>query len=138
MATTEGRTILIGSKISDHIEITSISEKLQGDRKIIYATVHVVSKPWIGEWTTEFVGIELKEFARDIQGLYEKLDTTIKYDSWEGDLSLVFQGDGRGHIEISGTTHNVSTYESAVQVRFQMDQTQLPALVKLIREFVAD
>lgn len=138
MATSSVRTILIGNRISDHIEITSDSWEQGADRKVIYATLHVESKPWTGEWTTEFADIELEALAKDIQNLYQKLDATIKYASWEGDLSIAFRGDGRGHIQISGTARNVSTYESVVQVEFRIDQTHLPPLVKSIREFVSD
>jgi hypothetical protein len=133
------RAILIGTKDSDHLELTRISRSDLGGYSFIEADLSVIAVPWNGRLKAVFHSFELEGLATGLRELYSKLDETIEFRSVESQLCMTIKGDGRGHISVKGTAHDSSPpgCNNSLSFLLHLDQTCLLPLAKSLDEFVA-
>jgi hypothetical protein len=81
-----------------------------------------------GEFRANFMQGELSRFARELQILYKRLKGEAVLAPLEPNLELSCIGDGRGHIEVTGTARAQFHTGTKLSFRFVIDQTYLPAI----------
>ena len=117
-----------------------------GGGRAEYLLVKVISRSsgddyWDGNWLTCEVRIfaggfrgkfqanlrtdELERFATEVRTLHDDLKTAARLEPMEEQLTLVLQGDGRGHIECQGAAMDVVGTGNLLTFGLQLDQTQL-------------
>ena len=130
MNTPESTQIVIGQRTSDHVSIERISAP--NHEGWFHASVTVQSAVWSGNLRAEFTAGELRRFGLEIERLYEELNGMAELRPMEPFLELTFQGDGRGHIKVSGTAYHRLGAGTCLKFEFELDQTQLPSIAKAL------
>lgn len=74
--------------------------------------------------TTDFA-----ELLEGVKTLYVSLEHKAVFETMEEQLSLVMQGDDKGHITVSGTLLDQPGIGNALRFQFEMDQSYLPSLI---------
>ena len=130
MNTPEGVQIVIGQSTSDHVMINRISAP---DREgWLRARVSVQSAVWSGKLRAVFMAGELSRFGFEIEKLYKELKGKAELRPMEPFLEMIFEGDGRGHIEVKGTACHQLGAGTRLEFEFELDQTQLPTIAKAL------
>jgi hypothetical protein len=130
MPTRETARIVIGQSTSDHVIIERVSAP--NSERWFHASVSIRSAVWSGNLRAEFMAGELNRFGLEIERLYEELRGTAELRPIEPFLEMTFEGDGRGHILVSGTACNRLGSETRLVFEFELDQTQLPKIAKAL------
>jgi hypothetical protein len=130
MPTGETARIVIGQSSSDHVTIERISApNIEG---WFHANVSVQSAVWSGKLRAEFTAGELRRFGLEIERLYEELNGRAVLRPMESFIEMTFDGDGHGHILVSGTACHQLGAGTRLEFEFEMDQTQLPSIAKAL------
>lgn len=90
---------------------------------------------FFGDFETDAVASAFSRLAADLESLYRNLDRSCSWSTlYENNVQLEFVGDGRGHVEVTlelTPDHLVGPW---VRAKVQIDQTQLPAIMKAAEE----
>jgi hypothetical protein len=97
-----------------------------------HANVSVQSAVWSGKLRAEFRAGELRQYGLEIERLYEELKGRAELRPIEPFLEMNFEGDGRGHILVSGTACDRVGAGTRLEFEFELDQTQLPSIAKAL------
>lgn len=115
--------ILIGYPGGDHVLL-----RFRGfdyDREgWLGSEIEVRCDGWNGRTKTTFMKGELGRFGQEIRKLHRALSGTAELHPLEPNLTMLLSGDGKGHISVRGTAHNL--YETTkLNFTFEIDQTFL-------------
>jgi hypothetical protein len=123
-------TVLIGSIDADHllIELTGRCS----EESWLEGSVEVVADVWRGTVPSGFQAGELRNFAAQLELLFRDLHGIARLSPADPYLDLECSGDGRGHIQIKGTAQNRMD-GSSLMFCFQIDQTELPAIIAALK-----
>lgn len=130
MPTPETARIVIGQSTSDHVTIERVSAP--NNEGWFHANVSVQSAVWTGKLRAEFMAGELRRFGLEIETLYKELDGSAELRPIENFLEMSFEGDGRGHINVSGTACDRLGSGTRLEFEFELDQTQLPSIARAL------
>ena len=130
MNTLETAQIVIGQSTSDHVIIKRVSAP--NNERWFHASVSVQSAVWNGNLRAEFMAGELNQFGLEIERLYKELKGKAELRPIEPFLEMTFEGDGRGHILVSGTACDRLGTGTRLVFEFELDQTQLPNIAKAL------
>jgi hypothetical protein len=121
--------IVIGKTGSEHVSII-VTDRPDSEGWMT-ATLEVSAGAWGGACGAWFHQGELRQFASEIEKLYDSLTGTAVLDPLEPYLELNLTGDGKGHVLVSGQAQD---HPGAIlKFRFELDQTELPAIVAALR-----
>jgi hypothetical protein len=117
-----------------------------GGRNAEYLEVWVLSRSdaadyWDGNWLgcdvrisiggfrarfpANFRTNEVESFAEEVRGLHERLSGSARFESMEGQLRLLLEGDGRGHIRCQGDARDEAGTGNLLKFELELDQTEL-------------
>jgi hypothetical protein len=77
---------------------------------------------------------ELAAFRSQLVTLYETLKGEAKLDSIEDWLTMTLEGDGAGHVSVSGAIRDQPGVGNTLQFTFSLDQTYLPSILDQLEE----
>ena len=117
---------VIGRTGADHVSI-SVSGRSDD---WISATIGVRAAAWSGNCRAGFHQGELLRFAAEIDRLYRDLTGVAELSPIEPYLSLKRTGDGKGHVLVEGKARDGLSYSTYLAFRFEIDQTDLSAIVR--------
>jgi hypothetical protein len=92
------------------------------------AEVEIRCGVWNGRLTANFLSGELNSFGTEVRQLHDELSGCAKLEPVEPFVSLQLSGDGRGHITLDGVAQDPLFTGTRLAFRFELDQTQLPAI----------
>lgn len=121
--------ILIGSQCGDRVSITISS---QGFESWHSAEIEIHCDGWVGHIRGSFMAGELGRFAHEVRKLYKSLAGTAELHPIEPNLILTLKGDGKGHVEVTGTGTNHFESGTSLQFRFDIDQTYLVGIAEAL------
>jgi hypothetical protein len=130
MPTRETDRIVIGQSTSDNVTIERITAP--NIERWFHANVSVQSAVWSGKLHAEFMAGELRQFGLEIEKLHKDLGGRVELRPIEPFLEMAFEGDGRGHISVSGTACDRLGAGTRLVFEFELDQTQLPSIAKAL------
>lgn len=131
MLTLEAGTILIGPAESSHVLLTITD--CDHEENWIRGTMEIWARPWRGACEIWFHMGELRQLAAAIDRLYRDLVGTAEFSSMESHLELTFAGDGKVHVAVSGRGRDGFMDGNSIVFRFDLDQTELPAIAQQLR-----
>jgi hypothetical protein len=131
MSLLDATVITIGSPGATHVSISiTESEPKEG---WLRGSVEVAAGPWRGECGAWFHMGELRTFATDVDRLYRELTGSVQFRPMEPYLELQLIGDGKGHIVVEGKAGDLASDGNHISFRFDVDQSELPAIVLACR-----
>jgi hypothetical protein len=75
-------------------------------------------------------------FLEQLQILKENLKGQAEYSNIEGNVTLVFVGDGLGHVSVRGELRHSTNPFLTTTFEIETDQTFLPGLIKECKEIM--
>src|ERR1700719_802191 len=124
--------IVIGNAGADCVAIRPGSG--YSDEGWMTAEVRVQCDGWHGRFNTDFMRGELNRLARELWGLRDTLRGEARFEPLEHPLMLVFQGDGKGHIKVSGNAVNVHSSGTHLSFELELDQSHLVRIIRGLEE----
>jgi len=126
-----GDEIRIGGDTTEFVSIRRLS---RNDPEEWFQTeIEVQCDGWCGKARASFMRGELTHFAEEIEVLHRKLQGEAILHPLEAPLTLSFVGDGKGHIEVTGTARNGRTSGTKLEFSLNIDQTFLPSIAEGLR-----
>jgi hypothetical protein len=122
--------VIFGKLSSDHVSINVSGQDAEGWSRAEFV---VRTGPFRGGCDASFYQGELRQFASEIEKLHRDLVGFAELQPIEPFLELKLAGDGRGHIFVKGKAQNSLSDETYLVFRFELDQTELPAIVTALR-----
>lgn len=124
----ENREVLIGNPESDHVRFDDIGRP---DREDWFeASVEVHCDGWRGKFRPAFQKADLRDFAKQLQGLMRSLAGRAELRPIEEQIILDVVGDGKGHLTVTGKAVNNFERQTSLRFSFEIDQTYLKQIVK--------
>lgn len=124
--------IVIGNAGADCVTIRPGSG--YSDEGWMTADVKVTCDGWRGGFSTDFMRGELHRLALELRRLRDTLKGEARFAPLEHQLMLVFEGDGRGHIKVSGKAVNVHHSGTFLTFEMDMDQSYLERIIRGLEE----
>lgn len=128
-------TITFGKLKHEHlrIEVVSYERPPSGDHfddNWLVVEISVSAGTFSGRTSASFLTFELVGFSEQLHTLYETLSGEAEFSTLEGQLQLKLNGDGRGHLALSGELAETSGQGSRLFFNRAIDQTQLHASLR--------
>jgi len=120
--------IVIGKIDMDHVSISVLDNSAEWTN----GTVRVSVGPWNGSCRVSFYAGELHQFASEIEELYKTLSGIAQLS--EPYFEIRLKGDGRGHVLVEGKARHEFSANTCLAFQFEIDQTELPAILKELRK----
>jgi hypothetical protein len=96
--------------------------------------VRVQCDGWHGGFNTDFMRGELNRLARELRALRDTLKGEARFEPLEHQPMLVFEGDGKGHIRVSGNAVNVHSSGTQLCFELELDQSYLEKIIQGLEE----
>jgi hypothetical protein len=130
--------VFIGRQ-SDHLAITAVGRMHPGatdywDGNWLTTSIEFQVGDFSGQINAALRTNELAEFRAQLVTLYETLKGEARLDSIEDWLAMTFEGDGAGHVSVSGAMRDQPGVGNTVQFTFNLDQTYLPSILDQLEE----
>jgi len=108
---------------------------------------------WDSSWITSFLEIKAGAFSgrykadfrnhdfitlkKELEYLYDHLESSARFDPLESYLNITFRGDGLGHIEVfCEASDNPGTAPTSIEFYMSIDQTYLQSLIRQLDSIV--
>jgi hypothetical protein len=92
--------------------------------------IRVLAGGFRGKAAATIITSELTKFLLELRSLYENLKGTAKFVTMEGQLNLLLNGDGKGHIELQGEVMDQAGIGNRLNFTLNFDQSQLGASIR--------
>ena len=104
------------------------------DGNLLISPIEVVVGGFTGRVAAGLRAEELRAFRGGLENLYASLEGEARLDSMEDWLLLGCRGDGRGHVEISGSICDAPGVGNRLSFSLSLDQTFLPEIIWSLQE----
>lgn len=118
----------IGNSTGESVSIAVPTEKSGTDW--FSADVSIRVRGFIGEISAYFAWGDFLRFRQELERLNGTLRGRASLSPMEGQFELVADGDGLGHIRVSGHAYSRATYGNKLEFEFDIDQTFLASTLK--------
>jgi hypothetical protein len=122
---------LIGKSGADHVAVEITNRSLT--EPWLRGSLDIKAGPWSGRFLVSFHKGELRQFALEIEKLYRDLVGPAELNTMEQNLRVGLSGDAKGRIVLEGRAQDSSFSGTHLVFRFEMDQTELPAIAASLR-----
>jgi len=122
--------IVIGKPATEYLSINITDSNSDG---WVSATVDIRAGCWSGACRASFYQGELSQFAGALEKLHRDLTGTATFTPMESNPELKLTGDGRGLVVAEGRAHDSLSRGNCLTFRLELDQTELPAIIRALR-----
>lgn len=99
--------------------------------------VTVAAGAFGGTFDSTFQTAELSALRAQLSALCESLKGSARFETLEGQLTLSFEGNGRGSVELRGEALDQAGIGNRLSFKLSLDQTQIGAAVKQLDEILS-
>ena len=136
-------TIVIGSLRDDHLVIDVTRREYpdahdSGDGNWVFATVRTHAGAFVGEYEALLRTDELDRFRAGLARLHAELHGTATFESMEEWLTLVIEGDGRGHFRAKCVARDEAGIGNELRFELNFDQTEIPPMLASLDAVLAE
>jgi len=117
----------IGNSDAEHVRLSFEDADLEHGR--LYCAITIKVDRFSGDITADYEDRDFVKLQSDLTKLHETLSGTAILYHRDEQFVLQFEGDGLGHITISGTALAYPTYGNKLDFSLAIDQSYLPALI---------
>ena len=101
------------------------------DRRWITAEVRIKAGAFSGRYGAQFMNVDFSAFKKELEYLYEHLDSSALFEDLDQYLKIKIKGDGLGHLEVfCKATDNPGYLENRLAFYITTDQTYIPQLIR--------
>jgi hypothetical protein len=120
--------IVIGNAGADFIMIRP--GRGYSDEGWMTTEVQVQCDGWRGGFNMDLMRGELSGLARELRKLRDTLKGKARFEPMDHPLELVFEGDGKGHIEVRGEAVNTHSSGTCLKFELELDQSYLEKIIR--------
>jgi hypothetical protein len=137
-ASTEVR---IGGEQREYVWICPLSRRHPGqcdywDGNWITCEIGVAAGGFRGGFRADLRSEEFVPFLEGLQRLSGALQGAAHFTTMEGQLALVFTGDAKGRIQVSGKASDDAGTGNCLEFVFDIDQTYLPSICRSLQNLL--
>lgn len=134
----EEADIVVGRLYREHLAVKVLGrpypDGADWDFDWLDLCVHVTTGPWTGEFTSRWRAEEIGELRSQLAELYERLNGSVHFKPLEPYVEITFEGDGRGHINITCVMRTEPLGENQLSFQHGMDQTELKTIIESLQQ----
>jgi hypothetical protein len=124
----------VGGTAHDYVRVEALG---QDDEGWIHVRVEIMVGAFSGAFRATFDTGAFVRFAAELRVLYGALRSVATFSTLEGQLELIFEGDGRGHVEVRGEAVDVAGTGNRLGFRLRIDQTYVPRILQDVETVLA-
>jgi len=124
-------TVVIGSPVGENITIVPANVTDDG---WMQAKVTICVECFTAEIYPHLQLNDVHAFSAQLKSLNSNRLGSAKLTPLEDQFSVCLEGDGKGHIEVTGHAFKEASYGSCLKFEFTIDQTFLAAIIHSIGE----
>lgn len=130
----DGLFFRIGFSSREHVIVrpnipNEASAPTDGELDWMDVTVEIAADGFRGSFSASMNGDDFVAFRDQVRPLYENLSGKARFAPMEDQLHLDIEGDGKGHFQLRGEALDKAGWGNRLTFAFELDQTELPALV---------
>jgi hypothetical protein len=134
--------VLIGDAGSQHVLVRPLLRSQPGlfdsaDANWIECELEIAAGAFRGAFPVHLRSEEFQSFLEEAQDLHRTLDGSAAFSALEGQVALSLTGDGKGLIRVSGEAIDDAGTGNRLQFKFDLDQSDLPAICASLEHFLA-
>ncbi|MGF7081800.1 WapI family immunity protein [Mucilaginibacter sp. UYCu711] len=100
------------------------------DKNWISSKIILRSGPFAATFAAEFMAVDFEKFKKELEYLYDHLDSSATFNGLERNLEIQIQGDGIGHLKAICNASDEPGYGRNFKFYIEFDQTQLMPLIR--------
>ena len=127
----------LGTDADDHL-IVEIHGRPDERDDWLDSTISIRAGAFAGSFDAALMTCDFPPFRRQLERLYEMLDSTATFDTIERQLRMKFTGNGRGGIVIHGVAGDRAADGNVLRFQFCIDQTFLPTIISDLQYIEAE
>jgi hypothetical protein len=108
------------------------------DANWLTVKVKVAAGGFRGGFDAAFLTAELDDLREKLKKLYDSLKGKTKWETMEGQLELILQGNGLGGIELLGDALDQAGIGNHLSFKLSFDQTQLAQSLSQLDELMSE
>lgn len=133
----EEQDICIEAERGDHLRISALrrchpDQHDYWDGNWVESEIQVRASGFEGAFRANLRSEDFENFNRELTTLSKTLSGKATFSTMEDQLTFTMEGDGRGHIQVSGQATDVVGVGNRLEFSLRMDQTYLPPILKAL------
>jgi len=133
----EEQDICIEAEYNDRVRICPLrrcypDQDDYWDGNWIESEIRVQAGGFEGAYRANLRSEDFENFNRELTLLSQTLSGRATFSTMEEQLSFTMDGNGRGHIQVSGQATDVVGTGNRLEFSLEMDQTYLPPILKAL------
>jgi hypothetical protein len=104
--------------------------ELDFDRNWIKSYVEVKAGGFSGQFECDLMTTDFERFKQSLSKLYNNLDGTASFTSYEGQVEIKIEGDGIGHFVADCSVMDNVGIGNQLDFEINFDQTIIPEMVR--------
>jgi len=104
--------------------------ELDWDRNWIKSNVEVKAGGFSGQFECDLMTTDFERFKQSLSKLYDKLDGTASFNSYEGQVEIKIEGDGIGHFVADCSVMDNVGIGNQLDFEINFDQTIIPEMLR--------
>jgi hypothetical protein len=127
----------IGDDVHERLTIDVTSGYKDADLQWLVASVAIHNGGFTGAFSTTFLALDVSRFLGEVRQLYATLNGHAQFTTWEKQIEIRLEGNGRGQIAVTGEAMDVAGTGNRLRFRIDTDQTYLPTLISQLETVCA-
>lgn len=100
------------------------------DGNWVSTRIEILAGGFRGKIEADLRSEEFDAFRKGVQQLYATLNGRAELSTLEGWITLTLEGDGRGHVKVTGAVLDQPGIGNRLIFNFDLDQTYLPEVIE--------
>lgn len=107
------------------------------DGNWITCEIQIVAGGFRGAFRADLRSEEFVPLLQGLQRVSRTLEGTAHFTTMEDQLALVFTGDAKGHVRVTGEASDDAGTGNHLEFALELDQTYLPAICRSLQNLLA-
>lgn len=134
--------VLIGNQETEHVLVSPVSRSHPGlfdrwDGNWIDCEIQAAVGAFHGTFRAHLRSDEFRTLLQELELLRLDLDATARLTTTDGQIALLFAGDGKGQIRVSGEAVDAVGTGNRLQFAFEIAQASLPPICGSLESLLA-
>jgi hypothetical protein len=128
----------IGAEEQERVSIEIVGGHAEAQIQWLRASVAVRAGGFTGHFDTDFIANDISRFLGELRELYRTLQGSACFTSWDKQIELKLEGNGRGGVGLLGEAMDIAGTGNRLRFHLDIDQTYLPTLVSDLEQICAE
>ena len=118
----------------DLIGFNDPDAELDWDKNWVKGFVKVKAGGFSGEFKADFMTVDFISFKNELIKLYDQLNGTATFNTFENQVEIKIVGDGIGHLKAECQVMDYAGMGNKLEFEINFDQTHIPKIVNQLEK----